>query len=75
MSISVPVGLIQRCSPITYHYTSSVLPQNLPVNITKTIRQDEWHALRKLEKPTSHSRFYKLYFFFTEEWEPPIVKL
>ncbi|XP_062845436.1 transmembrane protein 178B [Trichomycterus rosablanca] len=38
-------GLIQRCTAVTYHYTSSVLPQNLPVNITKTIRQDEWHAL------------------------------
>lgn len=40
-------GVIQRCTPVTYHYTSSILPRNLPVNITKTIRQDEWHALRK----------------------------
>ncbi|XP_023682848.1 transmembrane protein 178B-like [Paramormyrops kingsleyae] len=38
-------GLIERCTPIKYHYTSSSLPRNLPVNITKTIRQDEWHAL------------------------------
>ncbi|ROL52771.1 Zinc transporter ZIP13 [Anabarilius grahami] len=37
--------LIQRCTPVTYHYTSSILPRNLPINITKTIRQDEWHAL------------------------------
>ncbi|XP_018615887.1 transmembrane protein 178B-like isoform X2 [Scleropages formosus] len=39
-------GLIQRCTPVKYHYTSSTLPRNLPLNITKTIRQDEWHALR-----------------------------
>ncbi|AWP01489.1 putative transmembrane protein 178B-like [Scophthalmus maximus] len=38
-------GVIQRCTPVKYHYTSSILPRNLPVNITKTIRQDEWHAL------------------------------
>ncbi|KAK7913216.1 hypothetical protein WMY93_013427 [Mugilogobius chulae] len=38
-------GIIQRCTPVKYHYTSSILPRNLPVNITKTIRQDEWHAL------------------------------
>lgn len=40
-------GIIQRCTPVKYHYSSSILPRNLPVNITKTIRQDEWHALRK----------------------------
>nr|XP_060619066.1 transmembrane protein 178B-like isoform X2 [Anolis sagrei ordinatus] len=39
-------GIIQRCSAVKYHYTSSSLPRNLPVNITNTIRQDEWHALR-----------------------------
>ncbi|KPP64293.1 hypothetical protein Z043_117379 [Scleropages formosus] len=37
--------MIQRCTPVKYHYSSSVLPRNLPINITKTIRQDEWHAL------------------------------
>lgn len=40
-------GVIQRCTAVKYHYTSSSLPRNLPVNITNTIRQDEWHALRK----------------------------
>ncbi|XP_060130211.1 transmembrane protein 178B isoform X2 [Zootoca vivipara] len=39
-------GVIQRCTSVKYHYTSSSLPRNLPVNITNTIRQDEWHALR-----------------------------
>ncbi|KAM3918719.1 LOW QUALITY PROTEIN: transmembrane protein 178B-like [Leptodactylus fuscus] len=38
-------GLVQRCIPVRYHYTSSSLPSNLPINVTKTIRQDEWHAL------------------------------
>ncbi|KAG5264169.1 hypothetical protein AALO_G00272910 [Alosa alosa] len=39
-------GLIQRCTAVKYHYTSSSLPRNLSISITKTIRQDEWHALR-----------------------------
>ncbi|XP_037624149.1 transmembrane protein 178B [Sebastes umbrosus] len=38
-------GLVTRCTPIKYYYSSSVLPRNLPINLTKTIRQDEWHAL------------------------------
>ncbi|XP_029438535.1 transmembrane protein 178B-like isoform X2 [Rhinatrema bivittatum] len=38
-------GIIERCIPVKYHYTSSSLPRNLPINTTKTIRQDEWHAL------------------------------
>ncbi|KAF6719240.1 Transmembrane protein 178B [Oryzias melastigma] len=38
-------GKIQRCTPVKYHYSSSILPRNLPTDITKTIRQDEWHAL------------------------------
>ncbi|KAL7868009.1 hypothetical protein SRHO_G00093930 [Serrasalmus rhombeus] len=38
-------GLLQRCTPVKYYYSSSNIPRNLPVNITKTIRQDEWHAL------------------------------
>ncbi|XP_061466985.1 transmembrane protein 178B-like isoform X2 [Rhineura floridana] len=39
-------GVIQRCTSVKYHYTSSSLPRNLSVNIINTIRQDEWHALR-----------------------------
>ena len=40
-------GLVPRCTPIKYYYSSSTLPRNLPINLTKTIRQDEWHALRE----------------------------
>ncbi|XP_059507921.1 transmembrane protein 178B isoform X1 [Stegostoma tigrinum] len=38
-------GVVQRCIPVKYHYSSSTVPRNLPVNLTMTIRQDEWHAL------------------------------
>ncbi|XP_060695499.1 transmembrane protein 178B [Hemiscyllium ocellatum] len=38
-------GVINRCTPIKYHYSSAILPKNLSYNITKTIRQDEWHSL------------------------------
>ncbi|XP_078453207.1 transmembrane protein 178B-like [Lampetra planeri] len=38
-------GIIQRCFPIKYHYSSTSLPKNLPYNVTRAIRQDEWHSL------------------------------
>ncbi|XP_041966082.1 transmembrane protein 178B [Alosa pseudoharengus] len=38
-------GLLQRCTPVKYYYSSATIPRDLPINITKTIRQDEWHAL------------------------------
>ncbi|XP_074973157.1 transmembrane protein 178B isoform X2 [Phalacrocorax aristotelis] len=38
-------GAIERCTYIKYHYSSATIPKNLTYNITKTIRQDEWHAL------------------------------
>ncbi|XP_038595068.1 transmembrane protein 178B isoform X1 [Micropterus salmoides] len=38
-------GSIARCSYIKYHYSSAMIPKNLSYNITKTIRQDEWHSL------------------------------
>lgn len=38
-------GVIARCSYIKYHYSSATIPKNLSYNITKTIRQDEWHSL------------------------------
>ncbi|XP_068519110.1 transmembrane protein 178B isoform X2 [Anas acuta] len=41
-------GAIERCTYIKYHYSSATIPKNLTYNITKTIRQDEWHALRTL---------------------------
>ncbi|KAF7228767.1 transmembrane protein 178B [Nothobranchius furzeri] len=38
-------GSIARCSNIKYHYSSAAIPKNLSYNITRTIRQDEWHSL------------------------------
>ncbi|XP_032361278.1 transmembrane protein 178B isoform X1 [Etheostoma spectabile] len=38
-------GSIARCSYIKYHYSSATIPKNLSYNITRTIRQDEWHSL------------------------------
>nr|XP_023668527.1 transmembrane protein 178B-like isoform X1 [Paramormyrops kingsleyae] len=38
-------GSIARCSYIKYHYSAANIPKNLSYNMTKTIRQDEWHAL------------------------------
>nr|XP_040030487.1 transmembrane protein 178B isoform X1 [Gasterosteus aculeatus aculeatus] len=38
-------GSISRCSYVKYHYSSATIPKNLSFNITKTIRQDEWHSL------------------------------
>ncbi|EPY80698.1 hypothetical protein CB1_000804024 [Camelus ferus] len=43
----MPSGEIERCTYIKYHYSSATIPRNLTFNITKTIRQDEWHALRE----------------------------
>ncbi|XP_017281849.1 transmembrane protein 178B [Kryptolebias marmoratus] len=38
-------GSVARCSYIKYHYSSTAIPKNLSYNITRTIRQDEWHSL------------------------------
>ncbi|XP_035282401.1 transmembrane protein 178B-like [Anguilla rostrata] len=38
-------GFVTRCSFIKYHYSSAAIPKKLSYNITKTIRQDEWHSL------------------------------
>lgn len=46
-------GTISRCFYIKYHYSSASIPKNLSYNMTKTIRQDEWHSLRKLHTQTS----------------------
>ncbi|KAG6931847.1 transmembrane protein 178B [Chelydra serpentina] len=42
---STSTRAIDQCTYIKYHYSSATIPKNLTYNITKTIRQDEWHAL------------------------------
>uniref|UniRef100_A0ABK0LV37 Transmembrane protein 178B n=1 Tax=Rattus norvegicus TaxID=10116 RepID=A0ABK0LV37_RAT len=55
-------GEIERCTYIKYHYSSATIPRNLTFNITKTIRQDEWHALRLL--PDVHNASQSI-----EDWK------
>lgn len=48
LSFKNHLGTIERCSYIKYYYTSSTLVRkDISYNITKTIQQDDWHALRK----------------------------
>ncbi|KAK2517514.1 hypothetical protein Q9966_014654 [Columba livia] len=49
-------GAIERCTYIKYHYSSATIPKNLTYNITKTIRQDEWHALLFLTVVSARER-------------------
>lgn len=53
LPLCLSAGSITRCSFIKYHYSSATIPRNLSYNITKTIRQDEWHALRKWDSPSA----------------------
>ncbi|KTG33315.1 hypothetical protein cypCar_00001422 [Cyprinus carpio] len=39
-------GTVERCSFIKYYYSSPVTRKDISYNITKTIQQDDWHALR-----------------------------
>uniref|UniRef100_A0A8C5XAB2 Transmembrane protein 178B n=1 Tax=Malurus cyaneus samueli TaxID=2593467 RepID=A0A8C5XAB2_9PASS len=41
-------GVIQRCTAVKYHYTSSSLPRNLPINITNTISVPSFFYLRRM---------------------------
>lgn len=69
-------GLVPRCTPIKYYYSSSALPRNLPINLTKTIRQDEWHALRESPPhPPSfpHPPFYSLSPPSSSPHSPPMI--
>lgn len=48
LSFKIHLGAIERCSYIKYYYASSTLVRkDISYNITKTIQQDDWHALRK----------------------------
>uniref|UniRef100_A0A8B9XZ55 Uncharacterized protein n=1 Tax=Bos mutus grunniens TaxID=30521 RepID=A0A8B9XZ55_BOSMU len=59
------LGEIERCTYIKYHYSSATIPRNLTFNITKTIRQDEWHALRGPKLVLSRFSRVRL---FTTSW-------
>uniref|UniRef100_A0A3Q1I0Z3 Transmembrane protein 178Ba n=1 Tax=Acanthochromis polyacanthus TaxID=80966 RepID=A0A3Q1I0Z3_9TELE len=71
-------GSIVRCSYIKYHYSSATIPKNLSNNITKTIRQDEWHSLRKsatVRLSTLELMHYSCHLFLFCCFLPLVVKL
>ncbi|XP_028975999.1 transmembrane protein 178A [Esox lucius] len=38
-------GIAQRCTNIKYHFSQPIRLRNIPLNLTRTIQQDEWHLL------------------------------
>ncbi|XP_015827853.1 transmembrane protein 178A isoform X3 [Nothobranchius furzeri] len=38
-------GIAQRCKAVKYHFSQPVRLRNIPLNLTRTIQQDEWHLL------------------------------
>lgn len=61
-------GSIARCSYIKYHYSSATIPKNLSYNITKTIRQDEWHSLREYSSVLQWSVICNSKYFHEKPW-------
>lgn len=45
---SSPAGIAQRRTAIKYHFSQLVHLCSVPLNLTKTIRQDEWHLFPQL---------------------------
>ncbi|KAJ8264231.1 hypothetical protein GJAV_G00146760 [Gymnothorax javanicus] len=40
-------GIAQRCTTVKYHFSQPIRLRNIPLNLTRTIQQDEWHLLRE----------------------------
>ncbi|XP_066509280.1 transmembrane protein 178A-like [Hoplias malabaricus] len=38
-------GIADRCTSVKYHFTQPIRLRNIPLNLTRTIQQDEWHLL------------------------------
>ncbi|XP_062271007.1 transmembrane protein 178A [Scomber scombrus] len=38
-------GIADRCTPVKYHFSQPIRLRNIPLNLTRTIQQDEWHLL------------------------------
>ncbi|KAL4612853.1 transmembrane protein 178A [Arapaima gigas] len=38
-------GIAQRCTTVKYHFSHPIRLRNIPLNLTRTIQQDEWHLL------------------------------
>lgn len=46
-------GIADRCTSVKYHFSQPIRLRNIPLNLTRTIQQDEWHLLRKSPKDFS----------------------
>ncbi len=46
-------GIADRCTSVKYHFSQPIRLRNIPLNLTRTIQQDEWHLLRKSSKASS----------------------
>ncbi|KAK2874130.1 hypothetical protein QQF64_003931 [Cirrhinus molitorella] len=38
-------GIADRCTSVKYHFSQPIRLRNIPLNLTRTIQQDEWHLL------------------------------
>ncbi|XP_028829074.1 transmembrane protein 178A [Denticeps clupeoides] len=38
-------GIAERCTTVKYHFSQPIRLRNIPLNLTRTIQQDEWHLL------------------------------
>ncbi|KAK5925759.1 hypothetical protein CgunFtcFv8_021391 [Champsocephalus gunnari] len=38
-------GIAERCTPVKYHFSQPIRLRNIPLNLTRSIQQDEWHLL------------------------------
>uniref|UniRef100_A0A3Q3GQ65 Transmembrane protein 178A n=1 Tax=Labrus bergylta TaxID=56723 RepID=A0A3Q3GQ65_9LABR len=43
--VFVSSGIADRCTPVKYHFSQPIRLRNIPLNLTRTIQQDEWHLL------------------------------
>ncbi|TNN23206.1 Transmembrane protein 178A [Liparis tanakae] len=45
--LSSVAGIADRCTAVKYHFSQPIRLRNIPLNLTRTIQQDEWHLLRE----------------------------
>ncbi|TRY87430.1 hypothetical protein DNTS_017189 [Danionella cerebrum] len=38
-------GIAERCTSVKYHFSQPIKLRNIPLNLTRSIQQDEWHLL------------------------------
>ncbi|XP_019745175.1 transmembrane protein 178A, partial [Hippocampus comes] len=41
----VCAGIAERCTAVKYHFSQPIRLRNIPLNLTRSIQQDEWHLL------------------------------